>query len=968
MMADPPDADARTDAPELEPLEWPAVTAATRPWTRWWWMGDAVADGDLERELSRLDEVGIGGVEITPIYGVEGEEHRNLDFLGPAWCDRLEHVVEEATRRGMGVDAVPGTGWHFGGPEVGFEEATMDFEAETTRLDGGNFAADFDPKRLQTVVAYAADGRSVELTEAVGDDGRLEWEPGEGSWRVVSVTGRTSRDVKRATADRQGPMVSPYYPAAMRNYLGRFDRGFADYDGPPLRATFHDSFEFDAHWSPILLDAFEEQCGYRLQDHLPALLGEVEDDTGVAGEIGAETESEEADGIGVDGADEYVSRVRADYRRVLSRLYAATITEWTRWNHRDGRLARFQAHCAPGNVLELYELADVPETEFINRTGHVLGSKLASSAGHVSGSTLVSAETATWLDEHFTVTLARLKAHVDELFLAGVNHVVYHGTAYSPDDAPWPGWLFYAASQLNPRNPIWRDFDALNAYVARCQSVLQHGAPDADVLVYWPVEDVWHREEGFPSRMPILRRDWFESYSFGRVGRELRERGYSFDYVSDRQLRDADVEDGRVAVAGGTYETVVVPETDHAPLETVEALASLAEAGATVGFEAFPGDVPGLGDLAARRERLATLREGLDFGDEGETDPAGTDGVAAAHPGDGRVFVGDVADALARTDARREPLVDDGELQFVRRAFDGGSHYFLVNEGETRVERWVPLSVDADAVARLDPMTGEAAPTARRAREKRAESSAGEAGVGEADADGAGGSGTEVYLQLEPGESVVLRAFDGGAVGGEVLDGEEFGATSRGYWTDGEPAAVEGPWTVEFVRGGPERPPGARMDELVPWTELGDLHERFGGTARYETTFDRPSGDDDGASGDDDGASGGEGWWLDLGTVRDSATVWLNGEKLGTAVDAPFRLPVDGLEDSNTLHVEVTNRAANRVRDLDRRDVDWKRFEDINFVDRDYEPFDASGWDVRPAGLLGPVRLVPREPFDPREE
>ena len=884
---DDPDTGAITD----DPLEWPAVTAEGRPWTRWWWLGDAVDDGDLERELSRLDEVGIGGVEVTPVYGVEGEEHRALDFLSDAWLERLEHTVSEATARGMGVDAVPGTGWHYGGPSVGFEESAMKFDTETFRLDGGPFEAEFDPDRLQTVVAYDDDGRAVELTAEVDDTGRIEWQPPDGSWSVIAVVGRMGRDVKRAAPDRAGPMVSPYYPTAMRRYLDQFDREFSNYDGRPLRATFHDSFEFDAHWSPVLLDAFEDQCGYRLQDHLPALLGDHPD-------------------------DERVSRVKADYRRVLSGLYVDTTSEWIQWNHRDGRQARFQAHCAPGHILDLYALADIPETEFINGKGSVLASKLASSAAHTTNSTLVSAETATWLDEHFTATLERIKEHVDQLFLAGVNHVVYHGTAYSPDDAPWPGWLFYASTQMNPRNPIWRDVGALNEYITRCQSVLQYGDADADVLVYWPVEDVWHGEEGFPARMPILDRDWFESYSFGRVARSLWERGYSFDYVSDRQLRNADVDGGAVTVAGGgTYETVVVPETDHAPVETVEALASLAEAGATVGFEgSLPDDVPGFADVDARRDRLVAVRDRVDLADDG--------GVPTAHLGEGRMLVGGIEDVLAHTDARREPLVDDTALQFVRRTFDGGSHFFVVNTGDGRVDRWIRLSVDAASVVRLDPMTGEAVPAAHEG----------------------GDEGIETYLQLEPGESVVLRTFDD----------HDSGADPRGYWTAGDPVTVEGPWGVEFIRGGPDRPPGAELDELVSWTRLGELNERFAGTARYETTFDRPAADGR--------------WWLDLGTVHDSATVWLNGEEIGTTIDSPHRLPVDSLDASNTLHVEVTNRAANRVRDLDRRGADWKRFGDINFVNRDYDQFDASEWDVRPAGLLGPVRIEPREPLVPHEE
>jgi len=34
-------------------------------------------------------------------------------------------------------------------------------------------------------------------------------------------------------------------------------------------------------------------------------------------------------------------------------------------------------------------------------------------------------------------------------------------------------------------------------------------------------------------------------------------------------------------------------------------------------------------------------------------------------------------------------------------------------------------------------------------------------------------------------------------------------------------------------------------------------------------------------------------------------------------------------------------------------------------VNRDYRPFDASGWPLRDSGLLGPVVLTPMDPMEP---
>lgn len=43
-----------------------------RPWTFWWWMGSAVTETELTRQLTQFAEAGLGGVHIIPIYGVKG--------------------------------------------------------------------------------------------------------------------------------------------------------------------------------------------------------------------------------------------------------------------------------------------------------------------------------------------------------------------------------------------------------------------------------------------------------------------------------------------------------------------------------------------------------------------------------------------------------------------------------------------------------------------------------------------------------------------------------------------------------------------------------------------------------------------------------------------------------------------------------------------------------------------------------
>lgn len=99
---------------------------------------------------------------------------------------------------------------------------------------------------------------------------------------------------------------------------------------------------------------------------------------------------------------------------------------------------------------------------------------------------------------------------------------------------------------------------------------------------------------------------------------------------------------------------------------------------------------------------------------------------------------------------------------------------------------------------------------------------------------------------------------------------------------------------------------------------------------------------------------------LDLGEVCSSARVTVNGSYIGTVFMHPYRLEIPAalLKDGeNALEVEVTNLGANRIRAMDRKGVEWKNFEDINMVETDYKPLDASSWPVQPSGLIGPVKM-----------
>ncbi|MBR3924811.1 MAG: glycoside hydrolase, partial [Kiritimatiellae bacterium] len=385
----------------------------------------------------------------------------------------------------------------------------------------------------------AKHGLGVDLTTGSGwCFGGPQIDASNGCWRLKKrLDGKapyvepvpTGQLVKRAGPGGEGLMMDPYSVEAMDAFLRSFSASFdKDEAARPVR-MYHDSFEYyGAGWTPRFFELFKKKRGYDLKDHWESF----------------------ASG---KGNPEIVARLKCDYRETLSDLIVEDVfPKWTQWCRSRGIETRNEAHGSPANWLDFYALADCPETEMFGKDCQdILISKFASSTAHVCERKYVSAEACTWVNEHFCETPLDYKRRIDRLLLSGVNRIYYHGFCYSPTNAVWPGWSFYASSQTNPRNPLWRDFDEINAYVTRIQSLMQSTESDCDILVYWPIYDWWTDPNGFERLMSVHDTRWFDSLPFGRISRLFHENGFQFDYVSDRQLEKLHF--------GNSYRTIVVP-------------------------------------------------------------------------------------------------------------------------------------------------------------------------------------------------------------------------------------------------------------------------------------------------------------------------------------------------------------------------------------------------------------------------
>ena len=505
---------------------------------RWWWLGSAVTEEGLTWQMQQMASHGIGTLEITPLYGVQGNDANNIPFLTPKWMKMLDYTISEGRRLGIQIDMNLGTGWPFGSPETPLEEAACKLAVVDSLVDS----------RLAKSITLPAPTKEQKYARLIVQKDYKSRVKGKRRV-IVLYECRTGQKVKRAAPGGEGYVIDHFDSTAVAHYLSRFDKAFRS-SGVSMPATFfNDSYEvFGADWTPTLPREFEARRGYKLEDKLQEF---------------------------VDGDAQVIS----DYRETLSNLLLENFTEqWVRWSHERGVKVRNQAHGSPANLIDIYAAVDIPEIEGFGLSEFGIKGlrtdpgmtrknysdlsmlKYASSAAHITGKRLVSSETFTWLTEHFRTSLSQMKPDLDLMFCAGVNRMFFHGTCYSPKDDPWPGWRFYASVDMSPTNTIWRDAPMLTAYIDFCQQKLQEGEPDNDFLVLLPVRNMWRTN--LDNRLML-----FDINSMNKKAPEfiasilkIDSLGYDCDYISEKYLLSTSFVHGKLQTAAGTrYAALVLP-------------------------------------------------------------------------------------------------------------------------------------------------------------------------------------------------------------------------------------------------------------------------------------------------------------------------------------------------------------------------------------------------------------------------
>jgi hypothetical protein len=150
--------------------------------------------------------------------------------------------------------------------------------------------------------------------------------------------------------------------------------------------------------------------------------------------------------------------------------------------------------------------------------------------------------------------------------------------------------------------------------------------------------------------------------------------------------------------------------------------------------------------------------------------------------------------------------------------------------------------------------------------------------------------------------SAAVKAWSNGHVELRTADGKVMHADASNLPA---PQDVTGAWNLSFPPNW-GAPPSVSLDNLISWTDHTNVGVRyFSGTAAYEKDIEITA----------DRLTAGCELWLDLGTVKNFAEVFLNGQDFGVLWKPPFRVNITSAEKAgvNKLVVKVTNLWPNRL-------------------------------------------------------
>ena len=89
---------------------------------RWWWFGPSQTREEIDAEMRRMKDGGIGGFEVATVYPLAVDNpangFHNYPYLSAEFLDRIAYASRRARELGLRMDLTIGSGWSYGGPYI----------------------------------------------------------------------------------------------------------------------------------------------------------------------------------------------------------------------------------------------------------------------------------------------------------------------------------------------------------------------------------------------------------------------------------------------------------------------------------------------------------------------------------------------------------------------------------------------------------------------------------------------------------------------------------------------------------------------------------------------------------------------------------------------------------------------------------------------------------------------------------
>jgi hypothetical protein len=782
----------------------------------------------------------------------------------------------------------------------------------------------------------------IDVTENMDRNGQLNWDAPEGNWVVVrfGYTTTGSQNGPSTTAGRGlecDKMDTSALNLHFRNFPEKLIREAGNNAGNTFKYIFIDSWECNfQNWTHHLPDEFLQRRGYDLKQWIPALIGEIENNT-------EETEA-----------------FLQDFRKTIADLIEENyFRHFTELCHREGMDLHAEViyggvHYPPLDILRSNSYIDVPMWEFWTNQDedgfvHYMPVENVTFdkpmyASVVYDKPIIPSEAYTGF-AHYSESPWDLKLYGDRAYCSGINRMVLHSYVHQPAEKKPGVTLGPFASHFNRHNNWWEHVSEWFTYQARVQYILQQGQVISDILYFIGDGQPEYQKNNDLYTVPY---------------------GYNMQLCNlDILLNRCEVVNGMIKLENGlSYKVLLLPDNDKMEYPTLQRIAALIQKGATI-VGPKPFGVLSFKDREENNIALSKLADEVWGKIDGKT-------VTENKYGKGKVIWGKpVGEILEDMNLRPDlEVMKNGSvnLLFIHKRLDEQDAYFVVNQEDRPVhaecifriegkipEIWNPQygTVSRPAVFRKE-NAAIRVPLNFKARESLfivfTEGEINEnivaVSVGE----------TQIFPVLKnPEEEIYFPEirFDEGVVSvlsdqaGEFKltsnPGKEYSVTTTGKEIF-EITDFKGNITFESADG---KPGPVEISSFQYWTGSENPDIRYySGKGKYTVQFTIP----------DEFINGDGTFEFSTGMLKSTGEIQLNGQKLGYAWMPGQVFSVNGLlkPGQNTLEINVANVYRNRlIGDLvqygEVRNL-WTTSPVTDFLNKDMK--------VQEAGVAGPVTIT----------